>query len=146
MKPCKNILAAVDTSDEAKQVLESALALGRCFDAKLSLIHVVEPVVTDSSYDLINTIPLEMNDFLIKHAENFLVSLEQDLSPDITSCVEIGSIKTNILRHASENNVDLIVVGSHGRHGLALLLGSTANALLHGADCDVYVIRIKDGR
>jgi len=36
-----------------------------------------------------------------------------------------------------------IVVGSHGRHGLALLLGSTANDILHGAPCDVLAVRLK---
>ncbi|VAX12853.1 Universal stress protein family COG0589 [hydrothermal vent metagenome] len=146
MKSCKNILVAIDTSNEAKQVLAAATELGRCFDAKLSLIHVVEPVVTDSSYDLINTVPLEMDDVLVKHAEDFLANLKRDLAPDtdISSSVELGSVKTEILRHARENSIDLIVVGSHGRHGLALLLGSTANALLHGAPCDVYVVRIKD--
>lgn len=144
MKSCKNILVAVDTSNEAKQVLAAAIELSLCFDAKLGLIHVVEPVVTESSYDLINTVPLEMDDLLVKHAQDFLANLKQDLAADVSSCVEVGSIKAEILRHARENNADLIVVGSHGRHGLALLLGSTANALLHGAPCDVYVVRIKD--
>ena len=37
---------------------------------------------------------------------------------------------------------DVIVVGSHGRHGLALLLGSTANGVLHGATCDVLAVRV----
>ena len=41
--------------------------------------------------------------------------------------------------------VDLIVVGSHGRHGLALLLGSTADAVLHHAKCDVMAVRLQDG-
>ncbi len=140
----KNILVAIDTSDEAKQVLKASIELGRCFDANLSLIHVVEPVVTESSYDLINSVPVEMDDFLIKHSEDFLDNLKKDLAPDVSSRVEVGSVKAEILRHARENSVDLIVVGSHGRHGLALLLGSTANALLHGAPCDVYVVRIKD--
>ena len=35
------------------------------------------------------------------------------------------------------------MVGSHGRHGLALLLGSTANDVLHGAPCDVLAVRLK---
>ncbi len=146
MKSCKNILVAVDTSNEAKQVLAAAIELSLCLDAKLSLIHVVEPVVTESSYDLINTVPLEMDDFLVKHAKDFLANLKQDLATDadVSSCVEVGSVKAEILRHARENKADLIVVGSHGRQGLAILLGSTANALLHGAPCDVYVVRIKD--
>ncbi|MCV6604433.1 MAG: universal stress protein, partial [Porticoccaceae bacterium] len=47
-------------------------------------------------------------------------------------------------RYAEENQVDLIVVGSHGRHGLALLLGSTANGVIHGAGCDVLAVRIRE--
>ena len=46
-------------------------------------------------------------------------------------------------RFAREHAVDLIVVGSHGRHGLALIFGSTANGVLHGACCDVLAVRIK---
>jgi universal stress protein A len=38
--------------------------------------------------------------------------------------------------------MDLVVVGSHGRHGLSLLLGSTANGVLHGAGCDVLAVRV----
>lgn len=48
-------------------------------------------------------------------------------------------------RLAKEQRCDLIVVGSHGRHGLALLLGSTANDILHGAPCDVLAVRLKNG-
>ena len=44
---------------------------------------------------------------------------------------------------ATEQACDLIVVGSHGRHGLALLLGSTANDVLHGAPCDVLAVHLK---
>ena len=43
----------------------------------------------------------------------------------------------------TDKRFDLIVVGSHGRHGLALLLGSTANDVLHGAPCDVLAVRLQ---
>ncbi len=144
MKSRKKILVAVDTSDEAKQVLNAAVELARCFDAELSLIHVVEPVVTENSYDLITSMPVEMDEILLKHAGEFLDSLKKDFSLDVESRVELGPVKSQILARAKENAIDLIVVGSHGRHGLALLLGSTANALLHGAPCDVHVVRIRD--
>jgi universal stress protein A len=58
--------------------------------------------------------------------------------------LEMGSPKLEIIRVANENDVDLIVVGSHGRHGLALLLGSTANGVLHHATCDVLAVRLQD--
>lgn len=54
-----------------------------------------------------------------------------------------GEPKQEIVRIAEQENVDLIVVGSHGRHGLALLLGSTANGVLHYAKCDVLAVRLQ---
>ena len=55
-----------------------------------------------------------------------------------------GVPKQEIVQIAVQENIDLIVVGSHGRHGLALLLGSTANSILHYAKCDVMAVRLKD--
>ena len=56
-----------------------------------------------------------------------------------------GIPKQEIINVAEQQQVDLIVVGSHGRHGLALLLGSTANSILHTAKCDVLAVRLKEG-
>ena len=53
-----------------------------------------------------------------------------------------GHPRQEIHRVTEEQSCDLIVVGSHGRHGLALLLGSTANDVLHGAPCDVIAVRL----
>ena len=55
--------------------------------------------------------------------------------------VKVGAVKTELLEIADKLAIDLIVIGSHGRHGLGRLLGSTANAVLHGALCDVLVVR-----
>ena len=56
-----------------------------------------------------------------------------------------GKPEVEIIRIANQESVDLIIVGSHGRHGLALLLGSTASGVLHHAQCDVLAIRLEDG-
>ncbi len=61
----------------------------------------------------------------------------------VRTLVRMLRTKEGILGAAREHGADLIVVGSHGRHGLALLLGSTANAVLHGAPCDVLAVRIR---
>jgi len=50
---------------------------------------------------------------------------------------------SEIHRLAKDQGLDLIVVGSHGRHGLSLLLGSTSTGVLHGAKCDVLAVRIQ---
>jgi universal stress protein A len=56
--------------------------------------------------------------------------------------VSIGGPAAQIVDTAESLGADLIVVGSHGKHGLGLLLGSTANGVLHQAKCDVLTVRI----
>jgi universal stress protein A len=56
--------------------------------------------------------------------------------------VLIGSPAVEIRELAASLGVDLIVIGTHGKHGLGLLLGSTANAVLHGVPCDVLAVKI----
>jgi len=53
-----------------------------------------------------------------------------------------GSPAHEIHRFARDNETQLIVIGTHGQKGLQLLLGSTANSVLHGAGCDVLSVRI----
>lgn len=53
-----------------------------------------------------------------------------------------GRPESEIHRMAETEAMDLVVIGSHGRHGLGLLLGSTANGALHGANCDVLAVRV----
>ena len=58
----------------------------------------------------------------------------------------LGRPEVEIHTKAEEIGADLIVVGSHGRYGLALLMGSTANGVLHGATCDVLAVRVGETR
>ena len=56
--------------------------------------------------------------------------------------VHLGSIKQTILDTAEANAIDLIVIGTHGRHGIGLLLGTTATSVLHGTQYDIHTVRI----
>jgi len=60
-----------------------------------------------------------------------------------TVVVEFGRPADLIVEVAERENIDLIILGSHGKHGVALLLGSTADGVLHHAECDVLAVRIK---
>ncbi|MGB2272178.1 MAG: universal stress protein [Pseudomonadales bacterium] len=62
---------------------------------------------------------------------------------DATAVVEFGRPTDLIVEVAERESVDLIILGSHGKHGVALLLGSTADGVLHHAQCDVLAVRIK---
>ncbi|MDA1073882.1 MAG: universal stress protein, partial [Proteobacteria bacterium] len=57
--------------------------------------------------------------------------------------VRVGAPGYEIRAAAEELGADLIVIGTHGKHGLGLLLGSTANSVLHGVPCDTLAVRVK---
>jgi universal stress protein A len=56
--------------------------------------------------------------------------------------VEVGAIKSEILRVAGERHVDLIVLGKREKHGRAIIFGPTEDAVLHDAPCDVLAVRV----
>lgn len=142
----QHILIAVDFFAQCDAVVARAQELATHCQAKLSVIHVVDSLpITDVGYGTDVPFNLDLTDELLDIAKQRLAKLAQKLAiPKEQQWLEIGSPKTEVVRIAKENNVDLIVVGSHGRHGLALLLGSTANSILHYAPCDVLAVRLYD--
>jgi len=144
MKKYKKILVAVDLSGEAHQVLQRARELAECFGAKLQLVHVIEPVALNSPYELTPSLPSNMQAVLVERAEEFLTQLAKDFAlSEVPRTVHVGSTKQYILQTAQDSEIDLIVTGTHGRHGIGLLLGSTATSVLHGTPCDVYAVKIQ---
>lgn len=145
MHSYQHILLAVDFSDHGHQVSSRAQQLAAANQAKLSLIHVVEHLpITDAAYGPI-PFDVDLTQEWLDTAKARLQTLGTELNvPTDRQWLEMGSAKLEIVRVAAENAVDLIVVGSHGRHGLALLLGSTANGVLHHATCDVLAVRLQD--
>ena len=145
MEAYKHILLAVDF-EQIETVANRAKALADTCKATLSLIHVVDNMpVPDAGFGMDAALDLDLTTEMIAAAKKQLSSLAQQLSvPEERLRIELGSPKFEINRVAEEINVDLIVVGSHGRHGLALLLGSTSNGVLHHAKCDVLAVRLKD--
>jgi universal stress protein A len=140
-----HILLAVDFTPVTDTVTQQAMLLCQAFKAQLSLVHVVEFTQMDLSNDLVLPQELEIDQELMKRAKQRLEELAEKLSIDKSECfVRQGSTRREILRLAKELSTNLIVIGSHGREGIQRLLGSTANAVLHGAPCDVLAVRIKD--
>jgi universal stress protein A len=143
MAKYKNILVAVDLSPEAKAVVARACEFKVHYGAALNLIHVVEPIVLGGDYELVPVMPVEIEETLLQRAKGYLKTLADEMNiADAQQVVEVGSVKHEILRFADAQRCDLIVIGAHGRHGVATLLGSTANAVLHGTRCDVLCVRI----
>jgi universal stress protein A len=142
----QHVLFATDFSEDALRVGERAREIARKCGARLSLIHVVEDVNISlgGGYELLPVLPDLPDEALLQEARTALGKLAQRLDVADASLWVVNALSTKegILGAAKDHPVDLIVVGSHGRHGLALLLGSTANAVLHGAPCDVLAVRI----
>lgn len=138
----KHILFATDLTEETDYIIAKVRAMCDYVKAKLSIVHVVEPL-PGYSYAYLGIEDIEGQ--LVDEARQSMEKLGTKLSVGKEGQhVEIGPTKTKILSVADEVGADLIICGSHGRHGLSLLLGSTANAILHGAKCDVLTVRLPE--
>ena len=142
MSEYNTILLAIDLSDEAEDVAIKATALASNNNANLHIIHVIEPL----SFAYGGDIPMDFSgiqDEIQQQAQSQLAAFASSKNiPSDRQHLLIGRPETEIHSLAETLNADLVVVGSHGRHGLALLLGSTANGVLHGASCDVLAVRV----
>jgi len=139
----RNMLVAIDTSNEAETVVSRAMALAENTDAKITIIHVVEPVLIETGYELTPAFDVDLENILIDRSTDFIQQLTEKMKLEpAKSIVTIGSAKQEIHRICEEENIDLLVMGTHGRHGISMLLGSTANAVLHGTTCDVLAVKV----
>ena len=141
----KHILAAVDTTDDAKEILSAAEQLAADHDATLSLVTVIKsfqqiygaidtPNITNIEADAVN----EARERLNEHARTLGL-------PDDRVFVLRGNPAGEIRNLAKELDAGAIIVGTHGRHGMGLMfLGSTASGVLHGTHCDVLAVRIAE--
>jgi universal stress protein A len=138
-----HILVGLDLSDDCPKVLAKAASLAKTCNAKLSLVHVIEPLALSYGGDL----ALDLGSIQEQQTANSLSALKKLASnidvPVFQEHVLIGQAANEMRFLAKEENCDLILVGSHGRKGLALLLGSTSNSVLHGAQCDVLAVLVK---
>ncbi|WP_458372661.1 universal stress protein [Pseudomonas veronii] len=141
----EHILVAVDLTEECDPVIKRAVDLAGT-TAKLSLVHIVEPMAMAFGGD----VPMDLSQLQQQQFDQAKERLERLTTkyPNLKkgqSHLTYGQPRQEIHHLAKAQGCDLIVVGSHGRHGLALLLGSTANDVLHGAPCDVLAVKLVKG-
>lgn len=138
----KNILLAIDLTEESNQVIARGKSLQQSYDARLNLIYVTEPIHMSYASD----IPVDasgIQEQVQEQAQERLMSIADELNvPPPQRFLVMGRPEAEIHRVAEEEGCDLIIIGSHGHQGLALLLGSMANSVLHGTKCDVLAVRI----
>jgi universal stress protein A len=144
--PYHHILVAVDLSEESSQVLDKAQDAARNNGAKLSLLTIVKPLT--QVYGGLDMAPIASGAVSFEEEALRQASAQlKDLGANYDIAVEnvhvvLGAPAHEIRECGKQLEADLIVMGTHGRHGLGLLLGSTANGVLHGVDCDVLAVRV----
>ena len=136
------ILVAIDLSDDSSTVIERALAISVNNQAELHVIHIIEPL----SFAYGGDIPMDFSGIQDEIQQQATIQLkrfgEKHGIDESRQDIVMGRPEVEVHSKAEQIGADLIVIGSHGRHGLALLLGSTANGVLHGAGCDVLAVRV----
>jgi universal stress protein A len=142
MNAYKKILLVVDLTEDSELIGARAKAIAACYQATIDLLHVVEYMPVEPMGEAL--LPaMQIEGELVARAKKKLGELAARLElPDSFQSVETGAIKGEIIRIARERKVDLIVLGSRERHGLAILVNFTEDTVLHEAPCDVLAVRL----
>lgn len=142
MKGYKRILVATDLSADSKKILKKAQSLAELYQAEIYLVHVLEYSPFTYADDF--TIPLDpsLESGLERQARQIVeqMATKFEIAPDRCHVSE-GSVRQIVVEYADKIKADLIIVGSHSFGAFGRLLGSRANAILHHANCDVWIFK-----
>ena len=146
MSGYSKIVVAIDLSSESSPIIVKARDVASV-GAEIHLIYVQEPM--DSVY--LGVVPYgpvfvgmdQVEGRLRDELKDKLKALGKQYDvPESCQHFLSGTPAREIHRFAEANDVRLIVLGTHGQKGVQLLLGATANSVLHGASCDVLAVRV----
>jgi len=143
----KKILCPVDFSGSCNLAVKYAKELALLFNSRLYLLHVVEHLHGDEHYMILQITPQEIAEKMKKEAEERLNSIAKKIKkvPKIKTEVREGKAFVEIIKTARKDNIDLIIMGSHGRTGLShVLIGSVAERVVRKAHCPVLIVKDKD--
>lgn len=142
------ILVPTDFSAPSDAALATAKDLATRFGATLHLVHVLEDPYAVAAYsaDALGYLPPGLKESWHQEAEKHLNALltpaERAHFMATTTVLFSGSAAKEIVEHAQNNHFDLIVMGTHGRGGMAhLLLGSVTERVVRWARCPVLTVR-----
>lgn len=139
----KKILVPTDASEYSRRALEMALELARKFNAEIELLFVMQmPIVYDSSVNSYILSPEQIEQEGKAALETTLKSIDISNVTLVKKKVQGRKPALLILEEAEKENIDMIVMGSHGRGVIAgSLLGSVSQRVLHEAKCPVIIVK-----
>ncbi len=155
-QPYQHIIVAVDFSPHSEKATYRAMQLTEQSGAHLTMLTVVDDMEFYSAY----LEPMDMNAITQPYDPEITASLaasahtmaednlrklvEKTQAKGIQTEISIGSPSSSIISYAEATNCDLLVMGTHGRHGLSRLLGSTAHSVQNHARCEVLMVPLDD--
>jgi nucleotide-binding universal stress UspA family protein len=136
----KKILVPVDFSENSKKILEAAGYFKKVCQAQLHVVFVVQSFEDYSGFFVPHMPIAKFEDEMVQAAEQkmekFLVGIN-----DVAAKVLVGDVAEEIIRHAEESNMDLIIMGTHGYKGLEkVMFGSVAEKVVRSSPCPVLTI------
>jgi nucleotide-binding universal stress UspA family protein len=137
----KKILVPLDGSELAAKIIPQVTDLAKTHQAEVTLLHVAHTEYGEGSPGIIAEAVAQE----AKRCAAFLGQVARDMQAQGVNvkveCAE-GSPPREIINFAKVNNMDLIAMASHGRGGLAWMLGSTAEKVLSHANIPVLIYRV----
>ena len=138
------LLVGVDLSDSTEKVVKKAEEIAKALSAQVWLLHIAEP---EPDFVGLEAGPQSVRDSLAKgfHSEHFQIQKFADrlrqAGLHTTALLMQGATAETILKEASKLDIDMIVVGSHGRGAMyQLLVGSVSEGVLHKSECPILVV------
>lgn len=143
----KTILVSTDFSENSDHAIPYAAELGKKFNAKVILVHVVAYPVYPVSYEITVDVATLRNE--LEAAAMKLINERADKiraeGVEVETVVEVGTAFVEIIRSARHRNADLLIISTHGWSGMKhLLLGSTAERVVRKAPCPVLTVRAQE--
>ncbi len=141
----KKILVATDFSEPADAAVDYGRAFARTFGATLYLLHVVDDMYVRLGGDAYAAVLPDLQEDVEREARQRLSRIAAQDDPQslrVEAVITSGATAQAIVEYAEKENVQLIVVGTHGRGGVAkLLMGSVAERVVRTAHCPVLTVR-----
>ncbi|MBX3441447.1 MAG: universal stress protein [Planctomyces sp.] len=145
MSNFSRILVPVDFSDNSMDALRQACDLGRRFDAEIHVVHVLEPWAPAAAVD--QFVPDRDKELVAREKARINEALEAlppaEWGPQpVKRELVVGMAAPEVVKYAEQQGIELIVLGTHGRTGLARwFMGSVAEKVVRFAPCAVLVVR-----
>ena len=139
------VLVPIDFSDYSKSALKYAVNFAKSFNAEIILIYVVEPVIYPPDFSMGQIAMPSINTEWDDRAKDELQKLAKSEiigAVKVKTIIKTGKPFVEIIETAKEENVDLIIIATHGRSGVEhILFGSTAEKVVRKAPCPVLTLR-----